>query len=77
MTTPLPALPTESSQWDRALYAVLVKIGNRSATESDSEAEGDALIRRTPLFDAPLGAHRLQVRTELDALPQAPQRPID
>jgi hypothetical protein len=30
MTAPLPALPTGSSQWDQALYAVLVEKGNRS-----------------------------------------------
>ncbi|MGD8683695.1 MAG: hypothetical protein PVG27_07090 [Chloroflexota bacterium] len=37
MTAPLPALPTESSTWDQALYAFLVEMGNRSGSKRTVE----------------------------------------
>jgi hypothetical protein len=38
MTSPLPALPTESSSWDQALYAFLVEKGNRSGSRRTVES---------------------------------------
>jgi len=38
MTAPLPALPTESSAWDQALYAFLVEKGNRSGSKRTVES---------------------------------------
>jgi len=38
MTSPLPALPTESSPWDQALYAFLVEKGNRSGSRRTVES---------------------------------------
>jgi len=38
MTSPLPALPAESSAWDQALYAFLVEKGNRSGSRRTVES---------------------------------------
>jgi hypothetical protein len=38
MTSPLPALPIESSPWDQALYAFLVEKGNRSGSRRTVES---------------------------------------
>ena len=38
MTSPLPALPAESSAWDQALYAFLVEKGNRSGSKRTVES---------------------------------------
>lgn len=45
MTAPLPALPTESSQWDQALYAFLVEKGNRSGSKRTVESYSRMLWR--------------------------------
>ena len=38
MTSLLPALPTESSAWDQALYAFLAEKGNRSGSKRTVES---------------------------------------
>ena len=38
MTSPLPALPTETTPWDQALYAFLVEKGNRSGSRRTVES---------------------------------------
>ncbi len=43
MTSPLPALPTESSAWDQALYAFLVEKGNRSGSKRTVESYSQML----------------------------------
>lgn len=45
MTTPLPALPTEASPWDQALYAFLVEKGNRSGSRRTVESYSRMLWR--------------------------------
>ena len=45
MTSPLPALPTESSPWDQALYAFLVEKGNRSGSKRTVESHSRMLWR--------------------------------
>jgi hypothetical protein len=45
VTAPLPALPTEASQWDQALYAFLVEKGNRSGSKRTVESYSRMLWR--------------------------------
>jgi integrase/recombinase XerC len=45
MTAPLPALPTEASQWDQALYAFLVEKGNRSGSKRTVDSYSRMLWR--------------------------------
>ena len=45
MTTPLPAIPVESSPWDQALYAFLVEKGNRSGSKRTVESYSRMLWR--------------------------------
>jgi integrase/recombinase XerC len=45
LTTPLPAIPAESSQWDQALYAFLVEKGNRSGSKRTVESYSRMLWR--------------------------------
>src|SRR3972149_8001665 len=45
MAPPLPALPTEASPWDQALYAFLVEKGNRSGSRRTVESYGRMLWR--------------------------------
>src|SRR5688572_2850181 len=45
MTSPHPALPTEASPWDQALYAFLVEKGNRSGSRRTVESYSRMLWR--------------------------------
>ena len=45
MTSPLPAIPVESSPWDQALYAFLVEKGNRSGSKRTVESYSRMLWR--------------------------------